>query len=292
MGTGKKKSIFSSPAIFKDLVIFGTQNGNVCALEKTTGKTKWQSVEGDWIQSSPEIASNHELVFIGLELGWWQRRGAIVALCVITGETRWKHEVDCFISASPTFSKKSDLVICGSKKGTVYALSAKKGKLVWEYDTNGPIQGRVGVDEKLGLAIFGSASEDGHIYINNLYTGKNLATIDTAGWCYGDILIHNHVAYVATLAKELYAIDLKTKAVIWTFNTNGRIFASPVIVEDKILIGCNDARLYQVDAVTGREIGFFQTTERITNGVAYNPATGRVFLPTFANEVYCLKENR
>lgn len=50
----------------------------------------------------------------------------------------------------------------------------------------------------------------------------------------------------------------------------------------------HDGRLYELDVGTEKNIPYFQTTERIVNKVAYNPATKRFFVPTYANEVYCI----
>ncbi|MEK7553134.1 MAG: PQQ-binding-like beta-propeller repeat protein, partial [Patescibacteria group bacterium] len=76
----------------------------------------------------------------------------------------------------------------------------------------------------------------------------------------------------------------------WRFSANGRFLASPVIIEDKIYIGATDGKLYEINIQTGKMTDFFQATERITNKIAYNAKTKRFFLPTYANEIYCLEK--
>ena len=91
-----------------------------------------------------------------------------------------------------------------------------------------------------------------------------------------------------SLDKNLYCIDIETGTVAWKFYARARIFSSPIIAEGKIYFGSNDARLYELDPETGKETAFFQTVERITTAAVYNPKTKKFFLPTFANEIYCL----
>ena len=48
--------------------------------------------------------------------------------------------------------------------------------------------------------------------------------------------------------------------------------------------------MYEIDLISGKELSFFQATERITNKIVYNAETERFFVPTFANEIYCLEK--
>ncbi|MEW6408385.1 MAG: PQQ-binding-like beta-propeller repeat protein, partial [Patescibacteria group bacterium] len=96
--------------------------------------------------------------------------------------------------------------------------------------------------------------------------------------------------YFSSLDKHLYSVNLDTGKLNWKFAASGRFFANPVIIDDKIYIGATDGRMYEIDAETGKLLDFFQATERITNQIAYNPQTQIIFLPTYANEIYCLKK--
>ena len=129
---------------------------------------------------------------------------------------------------------------------------------------------------------------DKHVYVLETKTGKLVYKIETGEAIYSTPLIRNDRLYVASLDKQLYCIDLTTGATVWKFSTRGRIFASPEILKNKIYIGSNDGRLYELDADTGKNTAIFQATERITNKIFYNKETGKIFLPTFANEIYSL----
>ena len=63
----------------------------------------------------------------------------------------------------------------------------------------------------------------------------------------------------------------------WAYETVGRIFASPVIVDGSVWIGSNDGRLYELDPNNGALRAFFQASERVVARIAYNEKTKHIF---------------
>ncbi|OGM93835.1 hypothetical protein A2935_04125 [Candidatus Wolfebacteria bacterium RIFCSPLOWO2_01_FULL_47_17b] len=284
----RKRKVFSSAALYKDFIYFGAHDGNFYALDKNTGKRKWVFMEADWIRSSPCVALDLGLVFVGLEFGLWKKHGGIAAIDAETGKKKWEYVLPEYVHSSPTYSKKFGLVICGCNDFSVYAFDAATGKLLWTRKTDGEIKESFAFDEERGLVCFGSL--DSYLYVLKTKTGELVRKIRMDGWMYSTPLISSRFVYAASLDKHVYCIDLETGAVVWKFETQGRIFASPEIIGDKIYIGSNDGRLYELDAVTGKNTAIFQATERITNKIVYNAEMETIFLPTFANEIYCLKK--
>ncbi len=282
----KGKYIFSSPAIYKNLVYFGAYDGNFYALDKETGKRRWLFMDADWIGSSPCVAPALGLVFVGLEFGLWNKQGGIVALDTETGKKKWEYTMPGMVHSSPAYSKENNVVVCGSNNFSVYGFNAKNGKLLWEFKTDGEVKESFAFDDTLGVVVFGS--HDSYIYTIKTKTGELVHKIKTNEAIYSTPLVYEGRAYVASLDKNLYCVNLDTGVIVWKFATNGRIFASPEIVDGELYIGSNDGRLYELDLVTGKNTAFFQVTERITNKIAYSQKTNKIFLPTFANEVYCL----
>ncbi len=284
MGGGK--SIFSSPTVYGDTVYFGAYDGNVYALDAQTGKRKWVFMEADWVGSSPAIAPDLGLLFIGLEFGLWGKKGGIAALDLKTGEKKWEHVTPDLTHCSPAYSKSKGVVVIGSNDSCAYLYNARNGKLLWKLQTQGEIKASLVFDEKRNTVIFGSL--DGTLYVVDIKTGEPIFTYKAEFGIYSTPVIHKDAVYFSSFDKKLYSVNLNTQKLNWAFNTNGRIFASPVIVDDKVYIGSNDGRIYEVGAKTGEMTGYFQATERITNKIAYNEKTKKFFLPTFANEIYCL----
>ena len=284
-GSGKKR-IFSSPALFDDALFFGAYDGNFYALDTKTGKKKWINFDADWIGSSPCVAEDLGVVFVGLEFGLWNKQGGIAAFDARTGERKWHATVESYVHSSPAYSKKFNMVAVGSQNGDIFAFNAQTGTLLWQFKRPTDVRGGLVFDEDRGLLIFGSW--DHTIYMVDAQTGTYVRSLETYQPIYSSPFLFGGRLYMGLLDKRIVCIDIDTAQVNWQYQTESRVFATPTIIDGKLYCGSNDGRLYELDPLTGKEISFFQTTERIVNKIAYNGSTKRIFLPTYANELYCL----
>ncbi len=280
------KYIFSTPAIHGQLLYFGAYDGNLYALDTGTGKPAWIFMEADWIGSSPCLAPDLGSVFIGLEFGLWKKRGGVAAVDMKTGKKRWDFIMPEYTHCSPAYSSQHKIVVCGCNDSSVYALDARTGKLLWQLKTGGEIKASFAIDDARGLVYFGSF--DKNVYIVKIKTGEIVHSIPTMEGIFSTPLFVKNRLYVTSMDKRVYCIDIEKGSVLWSFTTSARIFSSPEHIDGSIYVGSNDGRLYELDMLTGKNTGVLQVTERIVNKVAYNPKTGKIFLPTFANELYCL----
>jgi outer membrane protein assembly factor BamB len=279
------KGIFSSPALHKGTVYFGAYDGIVYALDARTGKPKWTYEDADWIGSSPALSADLDILFIGLEFGLLRKRGGIVALRTNTGERIWEHRTGEYTHGSPLYIKEKNMIVIGSNDETVYAYRADSGTPLWQYRTNGNVMSSFSYDHKRDMIVFGSLG--GYSYALSS-DGTPAFALELGAGVYSTPLVIDDTVYVASLDKRVYAIDLSTGKKRWHYQTDGRIFASPILIDGSIFIGANDGCLHEIDAKTGKGGGVFRATERIVNRIAYNERTRRFFVPTVANELYCL----
>ncbi len=282
------KGILSSPALFDGRIFFGAYDGNVYALDTKSGKKLWEYIDADWVGSSPSIAPELGLLYIGLEFGLFGKRGGIAALDMKDGSLVWQHRTSQFTHGSPLYIKEEGVVVIGSNNWILYAHDAKTGEIRWEYPTGGDIKTKAAYDSKWRLIVCGSM--DGNAYVLNARNGLPVYAKTTGAGIYSIPLIHDGVVYITSLDKHVYALDLDSFNERWKFQTNGRIFASPVLAEGSLWIGSNDGCLYELDPEKGTMRSYFQATERVVNSIAYNADTKCFFVPTCANELYCLKK--
>ncbi len=302
--TGKHtagKGIFSSPTVAAGVIYFGSYDGNIYALDAATGKKKWVAFEADWVGSSPCIAEELGLLFIGLEYGLWRKRGGIVALDLKTGRTKWRfNDMPCYTHSSPLYIKEHNQVVVGSNDGGAYLFDAKSGALIWKFETGVPTEDELNsgfcaddikesfaYDAAVDRIIFGNIR--GRLYAINRATGTEAASFSAEFGFYSTPLIDGDSIFATSVDKHLYCLDRETLEEKWRWNAGARIFSSPTLIEGAIFVGANTGRLTEIDPKNGREIGFLALTERITNQVAYNADTKHFFVPTFANELYCVK---
>lgn len=282
------KGILSSPVIHGDHVYFGAYDGAVYALECDTGRKVWENTDADWIGSSPCIAPDKGLLYIGLEFGLWRKRGGIAAIDLGTGNTRWTAYHSGLTHGSPLYVHEHSLVVIGSNDGGVYAYDALEGYLKWSYRTHGDIKTRPAYDSRNDRVIV--ASMDGNLYALDAVSGTPAYAKETGKGIYSIPLVHDDTIYVGSLDKCVYAYDSHSGNIKWTFETQGRIFSSPVYHKHSIFIGSNDGRLYEIDTKSGKIKSYFQATERITNAPVIQGDF--LYVPTVANEMYCITNEK
>lgn len=281
------KGIYSTPAIHKGTVYFGAYDGNVYALDARTGEKIWVNSDADWVGSSPALAPDLGLLFIGLEFGLFRKRGGCEAIDMRTGKRVWSHRTPALTHGSPLFIREESLVVIGSNDGVLYAYDAKTGSLKWTYETSGEIKTTPAYDTMRRLVI--AVSHDGNVYALDAQTGTRSWTFVTSGAFYSIPLVHDNYVYVSSLDKNIYALDAQTGVKKSSFATAGRIFASPIVADNSIWIGSNDGRLYELEPKTLSLRAAHQLSERVVNRITYDENTKRLFVGTVANEMYCLE---
>ena len=282
------KCIFSTPSTYKDLVFFGAYDGNLYTLNKHTGKREWVFMEADWIGSSPCVAEDLNMVFIGLEFGLFTKKGGVVGVDVKTGKKIWEFRSQELTHASPAYSKKYKLVACGSNDGILYVFDAKKGNLKWSFKTEGDIKYAPAFSDKHGFVVV--LGHGNIVYVLDIKTGKVVSQYEMGFGGYSTPLIINDSVIVTSFDKCIHCFNIHTGALVWRYDTGARCFATPILVNDKVYVGSNNGRLFEMNPKTGEVTGIFHTRERIVNSVAYDEKTKTFFIPTFANELYALKK--
>jgi len=266
--------VVSSPAIVEGVVYFGSNDGNLYALDQQTGTRKWAFRTEARVASSPAV--DHGLVYFG------SYDGNFYAIETATGKLRWKFSnagerryaathlhgslplgetmpdpFDVYLS-SPAVS--NNVVYFGSGDDNVYALDATTGAMKWKFKTGDVVHASPAiVDGKLYIG-----SWDSYFYALDAATGKELWRFKTGE----DPDIHNQVGiqssaivadgivYFGCRDSNLYAVDAATGKKLWTFNNKGSwVIVSPVVQAGKLYFATSDtALLHVVDAKTGTPI--------------------------------------
>ncbi len=166
----RSRTIRSSPASDGSVVLFGTDEGELCAVGAADGKLRWKAPTRASIIASPSIAMG--CVFVGsLDSSFycfdvasgrqrWERPlGAVVAasqavdrdavyvgtagravycLSLDDGAVRWQANLGGIINSAPLVS--GDVVYVGCLDATLYALDRTSGSVVWKYQADGRIK--------------------------------------------------------------------------------------------------------------------------------------------------------
>ena len=124
-----RKPVRSSPASDGELIIVGTDGGDVFAVERITGRLRWKIQLGSSIFASLIISDG--VCFAGT------LEGKFVSIDARTGSIRWTYETGSRIFAAAAAS--ADRVLIGSADGTLVSLSRDSGSMNWKFHARSPI---------------------------------------------------------------------------------------------------------------------------------------------------------
>ena len=238
----RQKAILSSPAVYKDCVIFGDYNGHLYCIKAETGKCVWKQKVADWVGSSPYIFE--EKIIIGTEYG--ARGGSLCAYSIKKGSLIWEVKGKHYIHSSPGVDEKNKIAIVGCNDNHVYAANTDSGKLLWKY--------HVGRETKAGFAI-----EDGKVYFGSFdgklrcletKTGKVVWEKKISNQIYSTPEIVDDNIICNTASKKVFCLN-KKGWIKWFYNTEGRNMCYTKTINKRVYAGSNDGFLHIINLNTG-----------------------------------------
>lgn len=216
-GSGVGKDYLKlGPAITSDMIFTADKNGKVVALDKMSGKKRWQVDLRAPISAGPD-AEDH-LVVVGT------RDGDVIALNADTGTVRFKTKASSEILARPTI--QNNVVLIKAIDGKLSAFSGDDGHLLWAYQQTEP-----------SLILRGASSPQtrNHTIVAGFANG-NLAKLTLDG---GSLQWQSTIAH----PQGSFAIERMID-----------IDADPIISEDRVFAATYQGHIVALDLLTGREM--------------------------------------
>lgn len=221
----------SDPLVHEGMVVFGSGDGNVYALDRETGAELWRFATGGIVHAAPVADDRH--VYVG---GF---DGALYALSLDSGEPAWTFQAE----GNPHFplgelqrgpALHDGVLYVGSRDYHLYAVDAADGKLLWKLEESG-------------------------------------------GWIIATPLVEEHSIYFgASDGERFYAADRADGMVRWAIPVQTRVFGSAVRVQDLLVFGGFNGKLFAVDADDGQVRWTFQTPASRANFSSVYDASGAI----------------
>ncbi|HYN89899.1 MAG TPA: PQQ-binding-like beta-propeller repeat protein, partial [Ardenticatenaceae bacterium] len=121
-------NVASRPVIAGDLVIFGSEDRHIYAVDADTGVERWRVLTGAAVVSDPTLVRNAQgeavLVAIGSD------DGAVYGLDPHSGQRRWRYNTGRAVEAP--IVEANGTLYAASRQGTLAALEPASGDLLWE----------------------------------------------------------------------------------------------------------------------------------------------------------------
>ena len=117
----------SSPAVADGVVYVGCRDAHVYALDAATGKKKWDyPTSKSWVNGTPAVRDG--MVYVGTS-----DSARFMALDAKNGRLRFNYDAKAYMFSSAALA--GDLAYVGDHNGKLYAIDAKTGKPVSEFQT-------------------------------------------------------------------------------------------------------------------------------------------------------------
>ena len=181
--------------------------------------------------------------------------GNLAAINISDGSRLWPDSIlggsDSEIAIYGNPAVEGDLVYVGGYNGKVYAVNSSLGALRWIYPREDNLEPIVG-----GLVVSQGrvyfGCSDGKVYTLDAATGDRVGEpFQTEDKIWSTPVIDGDTLYVGSFDKRLYALDIGSGNEKWHFEAGGAIGSTPLVYDDTVYIGSFDGRFYAVNAADG-----------------------------------------
>jgi len=139
------------------------------------------------------------------------------------------------------------------------------------------------------------AGENGTVRALDLLTGREAWKVALKCRIYGSTpAVADGTAYYGAVAGNgsrtgsVFAISVADGSLRWTFTPPGDVYSSPLVMENLVVIGCDDGNVYGLQRDNGRPSWKFRTGNKVHDNSAAL-AGGTLFIGSFDGCMYALK---
>lgn len=247
----KTKNPVRSNAVLKGNLIYIGSGNNLYVLQKKTGEPKWifldDNKEGsekldewDYHFSGPVL--DDTIVYFG------SGNGTLYGFEASTGSKAIDYKTidETPIRSVPAVYK--GVVFFGDVNGRIYAYDAVKKDTLWTYRTynDKPYPSFGNIISRMVVAdpylVFGSRNNV--LNVLNIHSGKLEWSYEAkdGGWFSGDPVVEKHVLYIGgSDSHKMYAFDLKTGKLLWSFDFSFNNFSKPLIQGNNLIFAAGNA---------------------------------------------------
>jgi outer membrane protein assembly factor BamB len=273
LATALGDGIFSSPAIDGGIVVAGSYDGIVIAVDVATGNERWRFQAENTVLSSPALVEGRAYLA--------DSAGHLYALEANSGTEQWRAEVGkggdrAF--ATPAVVKSVVYCVDASRRAgdstVLHAYDAATGEEHWRFapDRDGHLRGAAVVD---GERVY-VATREALVFAVDLRTGDVQERYDVGSVSRTELAVVNGLMYVGTEDGDFHAIDIDTGEHRWSRQLSDEAIpiSPPTVADGIVYAGDTAGGMHALDAATGDErwsagLGSLRSSPAVTGGGMY-----------------------
>lgn len=258
-----KEPVAAAVGFGEGLVLVGTKNANVFALEPANGKQRWKSTVATEILSRP-VADAGVIVVQTID-------GRITGLSTQDGTRLWTQQrIQPSLSLRGTATPliNNGVVYAGFASGKLIAVHLESGRPLWERTVARPrgrneIERLVDVDAPpliVGDTLF-VVSYQGNVVALNRTTGRVLWSREESS--YSGMAVDGQSLYLTDAQGNVIALDQRSGASLWKQDKlHARLLNAPAVVANYLAVGDFEGYVHWLSP----ESGAFVARARVGSG--------------------------
>lgn len=249
-----KRQVFdrygSSALVDESRVYVGGADGNLYALDATSGREVWRVASKDKVYASP-IRHGDAVIFGSFD-------GFLYAVATTDGRPRWQHDTRGAISTAPAIA--GDRIVVGNRAFELSGVDVGAGTLAWrQYFFFSWIDS---VPTIASGTVYVGSSDTVSVSAFDVATGKRQWQRALGGWCWPQVAVTRDRVYAGVSAAKgafnvsrgaLVALDRKSGKVRWAHvapadGDSWGFVASPAVANDRVFAADLAGNVYAFEA--------------------------------------------
>ena len=266
--------IRGSVAITDKYAVVGSDDKTIYCYDTSSFRIRWSYKTNNMVRCSPAISGN--VALCGSD------DGSMYCISLERGDLLWSYKTGNFIRSSPLVVDGK--VYFGSLDFKVYCIDILTGQKVWIAQTGGEVHASPTYMEKANLVLVGSQSKA--VYAFDAKTGRQAWAFDAGSEVYASCSVADDKLFFGTDGGKFFCLD-KVSKVVWSTEVGAHIWATPAIIENKVIIPCGYDKVVRCFYQDTGELVWDYRTE---NWNYSSPAIGGkyVFFGSDDQKLYCL----
>jgi outer membrane protein assembly factor BamB/sugar lactone lactonase YvrE len=267
---------WSSPSIAGDLVIVGTEDRELAALDRKSGHVAWRLPLDAYAAGSPAVVGDRLYVATSSNssrAGAVPGVGKVMAFDATTRRLAWQEDLPG--PSTRSIAVDGSILVVPTDVGVAVAFDAATGRELWRFPTPPFTDTPVIAGGVVFLAGLDPEGTRGALWAVDLASGGKIwqhtrpshqtmvaPAVDPA----------TRIAYVGTLDGDVIALRAEDGSEVWTQHLGAEIGASPTKAGDVLYVATSGG-IAALDAATGQVIGALPI-----DGIPSSPAVADGFL--------------
>ena len=266
-----------SPLIHEGKIYVGNIDGKVYCRDAKTGEAVWM-----FDNESGEIASGLNIHGTNILVA---AQGMPVTCLNEKGDKAWTFDIDGGSNGTPTVS--GDVCFASGCDSHFHAIDAKTGNGLWKLELPGQAAATPCVKD--GVAYIGTVTNQ--VVAIDLKSKEKIWQFEAAKKAqpfYSSAAIAGDVVILGSRDRKVYGLNRKTGKEIWNFITEGAVDSSPVVVGQRVYVGCQSltGEFYVLDVKSGKQLQEVTLDSAVTGSVAVGK--DYILVGTEKGTLYCL----